>query len=55
MDGMFALQNLLNGTEKDSSDDEEPINNLGAKLGPGSIGPSKKSESTKQVVDVYGK
>lgn len=55
MEGMFALQNLLNGTEKDSSDDEGPSNNLGAKLGPGSIGASKKSEPTQKIVDIYGK
>jgi hypothetical protein len=53
MDGLFALQNLLNGNENHSSDDE-PSDHLGAKLGPGNIGASKKSDS-KKIVDVYGK
>ena len=47
------LKNLLDADKHSSDEDDQPINSLGAKLGPGSIGPKKKS-SQKSVPNVYG-
>ncbi len=50
----LALSKLLNCDEEKSSDEDEPSRNLGAKLGPGSIGPVNSS-SKQKIKDVYGK
>jgi hypothetical protein len=50
---LLDLKNLLDADKHSSDEDDQPINSLGAKLGPGSIGPKKKS-SHKSVPNVYG-
>lgn len=49
-----SLENLLSSKKDDSSDEDEPIKGPSAKLGPGSIGPSKKKEDKPQS-SIYGK
>lgn len=53
--GLLQLNNLLNQDEGNSSDDDQPSRNLGARLGPGSIGSKSKDSSKQKIGDVYGK